>query len=88
MFSDPVSFADAIERPALRNKFEEIRQKFETPEHIDDGPDSAPSKRILDLYPAYEKPLMGERAALEIGLPKIRQECPLFNAWLSKLETL
>ena len=49
-----------------------------------------PSKRIITLYPGYErqKPLIGILAALEIDLPKIRQECPLFDAWLSKLENL
>lgn len=88
MFSDPITFADSIGQPALRDDFAAIRQKFATPEHIDNSPDTAPSKRILALYPRYEKPLMGESAANAIGLPKIRQECPLFNAWLTKLETL
>ncbi len=88
MFSDPATFADSIGRPALREDFAEIRQNFETPEHIDNSPFTAPSKRILALYPEYEKPLMGERAARAIGLPKIRQECSLFDAWLTKLENL
>ncbi len=88
LFSDPVVFADAIGRPDLRKDFVEIRDKFETPEHIDNSPVTAPSKRIQALYPQYEKPLMGERAARAIGLRKIRQECPLFNAWLAQLEKL
>lgn len=88
MFSDPVAFADAIGRPALRSDFAGIREKFETPEHIDDSSVTAPSKRILALFPEYEKPLMGETATKAIGLPKIRHECPLFNAWLAKLENL
>ncbi len=88
MFSDPAIFADAIGRPDLRSDFAEIRQKFDSPEHIDDSPVTAPSKRILALYPEYEKPLMGETATKAIGLPRIRQECPLFNAWLAKLESL
>ena len=88
MFSDPAIFADAIGQPVLRNDFAEIRQKFETPEHIDNSPFTAPSRRILTLYPEYEKPLMGETASKAIGLPKIRQECPLFDAWLTKLENL
>ncbi|MCY3947526.1 MAG: DUF4276 family protein [Anaerolineaceae bacterium] len=88
MFSDPATLADAIRRPALRKDFAEIRQKFETPEHIDNSPFTAPSKRILALYPEYEKPLMGETAAKAIGLPKIRQECPLFDDWLARLESL
>ena len=88
MFSDPAAFADSIGQPSLRKDFSAIRQQFETPEHIDNSPVTAPSKRILALYPAYEKPLMGETAAKAIGLPKIRQECPLFNDWLAKLESL
>ena len=88
MFSDPAAFADAIGRPDLRKDFVEIRQKFETPEHIDNSPVTAPSKRILDLYPHYEKPLMGETATSAIGLERIRQECRLFDAWLRRLETL
>ena len=31
---------------------------------------------------------MGETATKAIGLPKIRQECRLFDRWLAKLETL
>lgn len=88
MFSDPAIFAHAIGRRDLQRDFEEIRLTFETPEHIDNSPVNAPSKRILALYPEYEKPLMGERAASAIGLPRIRQECPLFNAWLTSLEKL
>ena len=88
LFSEPATFADAIGRPVLRSDFEEIRQKFETPEHIDNSPFTAPSKRILALFPEYEKPLMGETASRAIGLPKIRQACPLFNTWLKRLENL
>ena len=88
LFSDPEALAKAIGRPELRNEFLTIRRDFETPEHIDDSPNSAPSKRILKLVPSYEKPLMGETAAKAIGLPIMRQECPLFDAWLAKLENL
>ena len=62
--------------------------RLNTPEHIDDKPLSAPSKRIQKLFPRYRKVQMGERAARAITLEKIRQQCPLFNAWLRKLESL
>ena len=88
MFSEPATFADAIGRPDRRDAFVEIRRKFKTPEHIDDSPVTAPSKRILALIPDYEKPLMGETATKAIGLRRIRQECPLFDAWLKTLECL
>jgi hypothetical protein len=35
-----------------------------------------------------EKPLFGVIAAMEISLPTIRQECPHFNEWLERLESL
>ena len=88
LFSDPGSLAESVGRGDLSNDFIMIREEFATPEHIDDSPTSAPSKRILKLEPNYEKPLMGETAASAIGLAKIRQECPLFDAWLAKLENL
>ncbi|MDP2936062.1 MAG: DUF4276 family protein, partial [Dehalococcoidia bacterium] len=46
----------------------------------------APSKRVLDLIPKYQKPLLGTLAVLEIGLDTIRKECPHFNDWVTRLE--
>lgn len=90
LFSDPDRFADGINRPDLRANLTRIRNCFSTPEHINDSSITAPSKRIISLFPGYErqKRVLGVLAALEIGLPKIRQQCPLFNAWLAKLEHL
>lgn len=91
LFSDPASFAKGIEEPTLQSEFARIRRQFITPEHINDGPNTAPSKRVLALVSSglpYEKSTLGTLAALEIGLPRIRQECPLFDAWIAKLEDL
>lgn len=88
LFSDPNLFAIEVGRPDLARPFSEIRKAFPNPEHIDDSPLSAPSKRIQNIFPRYRKVQMGERAASTIGLPKIRQECPLFHDWLVRLEKL
>ncbi len=88
LFSDPAGLANGMDRPRLKSRFASIRDSFSTPEDINDNPRTAPSKQIARIYPEYEKPTMGVLAALEIGLPKIRRECPLFSAWLAKLETL
>jgi hypothetical protein len=91
LFSDPANFAKGIEKPSLEFKFARIRDEFSTPEHINDSPQTAPSKRIISLFPdneRYEKPTMGRLAATAIGLDKMRQECPLFDSWLAKLEDL
>lgn len=86
LFSDAEKLGQGIGRPDLSSKFQAIRNEFATPEEINDSPLTAPSKRIIDLVPGYEKPLMGTLAVLEIGLDAIRQECPLFRGWLERLE--
>ena len=86
LFSDCEAFGTAIGRPDLVCKLQAIRNEFANPEAIDDSPETAPSKRIGTLFPGYEKPLMGTRAALQIGLDRIRAECPHFRSWLERLE--
>ena len=88
LFSDCARFAQAIERPGLEASFRAIVSACGSPEEINDSPQTAPSKRIEGLVPGYEKPLMGNLAALEIGLDRIRANCPLFNAWVTTLEGL
>lgn len=65
-----------------------IAKQFESPEHINNSPHTAPSKRIEALMSDYEKPLMGTLAALEVGLGVMREKCELFNLWLKSLEHL
>ena len=67
-----------------------IAAQHETPELINDGLNSAPSKRIIAQFPAYErgKAADGPQLAELIGLEVIRSQCPHFNAWLSRLESL
>ena len=88
LFSNCQVFAQSIGRRDVAAAFQAIRDGFETPEHIDDSPDTAPSKRVEDLVPEYQKPLFGSVAAAEIGLPRIRAECPHFASWLRQLETI
>lgn len=88
LFSDCEVFADSIGKPALAGQLQEVRDHFETPEYINDSPDTAPSKRVEDLIPEYQKPLFGNVAASAIGLTKIAAECPHFRTWVTALERL
>lgn len=60
------------------------------PELVDDGPDSAPSKRIIKVVRGYSalKSVAGPAIAGAIGLPTLRDRCPHFGEWLTKLESL
>ena len=86
LFSDPERFARGIGRPDLSSELQAVRGEFGTPEEINDSPDTAPSRRVRDLYEGYQKPLMGVLAVEEIGLSAIRGQCPLFNRWIEELE--
>jgi len=88
LFSDCAAFARGICRPELQPYFSQIRKGFATPEEINDSPVTAPSKRVEQLVPDYNKPLFGVLAILEIGLESIRAECPHFAGWLDQLEAL
>lgn len=65
-----------------------IKDAFESPEHINDSPQTAPSKRIEAIIPNYQKKLDGILIAEAIGLETIKSECPHFGAWISQLEGL
>lgn len=75
------------DRPILR-QLQGIRGQFPSPEEINDNPDTAPSKRIEQLLPRYNKRVNGPSIAQAIGLPTIRRECPRFHNWVSHLESL
>ena len=86
LFSDPEGFARGLQQPELARRLAEIRAAFVNPEEIDDGPRTAPSKRVEDLLPGYQKPFHGVSAARAIGLPAIRAACPHLSTWLTRLE--
>jgi Domain of unknown function (DUF4276) len=69
-------------------QLQSIRDNFKTPEHINDNPQTAPSKRIVSIYPSYEKIIDGVRITKAIGLATLREHCLHFNTWLEKLEAL
>jgi hypothetical protein len=88
LFSDPSAFAAGIYEPGLANVFQQIREQFPTPEDINDGPGTAPSKRVIAAHPQYRKPLYGALAAMAVGIAAMRRECPHFNQWVTRLEAL
>lgn len=52
------------------------------PELVNDGPATAPSKRLLAHCPGYVKTLDGPVAVAELGLAGLRAVCPHLDRWL------
>jgi hypothetical protein len=86
LFSDPTAFLEAF--PGNQKAVAElaaIRAKFPNPEDIDDDPRTAPSKRILKVFPDYQKPVAGILVAQRIGLTGLRDNCRHFDLWFARL---
>jgi len=59
------------------------------PEAINHVTETSPSHRLRELGGgSFRKTTKGIAIAEEIGLVKIREKCPLFHAWISRIESL
>jgi hypothetical protein len=66
-----------------------VRESFDSPEHINDGYETKPSKRLENLlHPSYKKTTHGPRAAARISLETMERECPHFQGWMNRLRGL
>lgn len=84
LFSD-VSAFESLATTEMIVVLRNIRSEFLTPEHINDSPETAPSKRIKKAFPEYEKTSDAVEIAEQIGIDKISGECRHFAKWITKL---
>lgn len=88
LFSCPDSMARELNDGSVKEWCEGVLSKFGAqPELINNSPQTAPSKR-LEAHTDYRKTTHGPNIAKGIGIEKIREKCPGFNRWLTKLEEL
>jgi hypothetical protein len=91
ILSDPIKLEERFpDYQSEVQKLVSLCQSFESPELINDGEQTAPSKRIIQAIPSYEgaKVSVAPLIAQKIGLETIRQKCPHFNQWIERLENL
>ena len=91
LFSDINKLDEALSTLESATKYHDLHQiikRFNNPELINGNPSTSPSKRLLSLYPAYDKRFYGELVAEMIGIDRIRVKCPHFNSWINRLEQL
>lgn len=65
-----------------------LREVGGNPELINDNPTTAPSKRILEVIPEYDKVNVGASIAGINGIDFLKKKCHHFSEWLDKLEKL
>ena len=84
LFSNVSMFENIADNNAMAI-LRKVRAAVPTPEHINDSPETAPSKHIKSAIPEYAKVNDGIDIAAQIGIDKISSECCHFANWLAKL---
>ncbi len=86
LFSEPQTLAEQL--GVSQTEIEAILTECGEPEAIDDSYLTAPSKRLETLSGRFKKTSTGIAIAKAIGLTAMRQQCPLFNGWLTTVQNL
>ena len=86
-FSSANSFEALFEDNEMDFKgIRDVIGAFPNPEDINDSPETAPSKRMQNLIPGYNKVAYGISLIEYTGIDAIIQKCPHFKNWIEKLK--
>jgi hypothetical protein len=88
LFSDPTQLALGLGRPEAEKDLRTERASVASPEHLNDDPNMAPSKRLRRICPGYDKVVGGNIAALSVGISAMKRECNHFHQWLKWFEQI
>ena len=78
--------AELVESPTPADTLRSHVTAAGGPELVNDGPDTAPSKRIQRAHPTYRKVVDGPDAIELLGLTALRTRCPHLDKWLNHVE--
>lgn len=88
LFAAPEQIKRLIVKPADHASLEKLMVSVASPEDINDGEQTAPSKRVQSWIPQYQKTFHGPSILKQVGLDRIRKQCLHFGAWVTSLEKL
>lgn len=81
----------SIEYPRAKNqiqKLKDVAAHFKDPEMINDSPETAPSKRIINALNTeyhYNKVKSGPAITALIGIEQLMEKCVHFKSWIEKI---
>lgn len=85
LFTNMNGFEALTDDEGVLAKLERIEQEYDTPEDINGGAETAPSKRLGHIF-NYEKAADSLLALSAIPIDTIRAKCPRLNRWVAQLE--
>jgi Domain of unknown function (DUF4276) len=86
VFAAADELGELRDKPGLAARLHEDCAEAGGPELVNSTRERAPSKRLLTYLPDYGKLVDGPLAICELGLTKLRADCPHLDAWLRGLE--
>lgn len=80
----PIAFIDVASKIA---QVTAINDAHNSPEEINENPNTTPSKRLKIIFSEYQKTFHSQLILSQTNIEDIRSKCAHFNSWLVKLET-
>lgn len=87
LFSSPDAFIEITDEETVE-KIRKMRDEAISPEHINNSPETAPSKRLESLIPNYAKVKNGALISKNIGIDTLLKECKHFAEWVEKIKNI
>jgi hypothetical protein len=87
LFSSPESFLEITDDHTVA-EIQRMRDEAVSPEHINNSPETAPSKRLEFLIPNYAKVKNGTLLSKKMGINTILKECSHFSNWIERIKKL
>ncbi len=92
LFSSNEGFKEMYDKPQIYQSTKAIIDNYDNPEEINNHPNTAPSKRLINILAEneekYDKVYAGNLIVETIGIETILEKCPRFKAWIDHLEKL
>jgi len=92
LFSE-ITWAAAVLNTNGQNELQKVLNNFPNPENINEGNETAPSKRLINIFrehssERYDKIIYGELISSQIGMDIMMEQCPGFANWINDIVKL
>ena len=84
MFCGRAGFELVIDEADKLHQIDQILERYDNPEEINNDPETAPSKRLIKIF-GYDKTGDGELIFDMLGIENMLEKCPRFREWMEKI---
>ncbi len=90
LFSSAKGFEFMFHNGSTIKELNKIRNRYQSPEEINDNLETAPSKRLISIVKSqenkfYRKVVFGVEIAKRVGIETMIDKCPRFGNWVNQI---